>query len=176
MTTPNVSAIGSNSGSYPVRSGSVQSDSQPEIGELLRNSSPADSKTSQPATISQLNQNSNQPQQPVSRLTPDQITTSAQLIINASVGLGTQENKFIEMITYGEETFFNNTQPKKDVLTRLPLNQAEVKALDAELRRLSGDGLLYYMDEEFSIGSNFFDENKKVSELYTLYSEYGLKK
>lgn len=88
----------------------------------------------------------------------------------ASHGPGTNESRFIKAVTYGPYDVTNY----KEILKRKPLNKAEVKALDEEIRnQTAGEkSLLKLMEEEFNIQGGLFRSNNKISKLYDLYSEY----
>lgn len=109
------------------------------------------------------------------RFKKEDVPNRAHLIVDASRGFGTDERMFIDNVTVGarrdksgERTF------DKYLHGRQPFNAAEAKAMDQELRQMTGKGLLQYMSEEFTIGGGGGND-QFITQLYRQYITYGLK-
>ncbi len=109
------------------------------------------------------------------RFKKEDVPNRAHLIVDASRGFGTDERMFIDNVTVGarrdksgERTF------DKYLHGRQPLNAAEARAIDKQLREMTGKGLLQYMSEEFTIGGGGGND-QFITQLYRQYITYGLK-
>ena len=97
------------------------------------------------------------------------VDANARDILEASEGLGTNERLFFNSV------YVVPAPRSKNYRYGQPLNKAEAKALDAEIRRQTrGEkSLLMLMEEEFRINGLSFD-NKAMTKLYEKYKDYGL--
>lgn len=110
------------------------------------------------------------------RFKQEDVANRAHLIVKASeVWNGTDEEMFIDNVTVGAS---RNKDGKgvadKYLHGRQPLNSAEAKAIDKQLRDATGKGLLQYMSEEFSIGGDGAND-QFITQLYRQYITYGLR-
>lgn len=110
------------------------------------------------------------------RFKKEDVPNRAHLIVESSNRwFGTGERTFIDNVTVGAKRDKSGSRIEDKYLHgRQPLNAAEARAIDAELRQMTGKGLLQHMSEEFKIGGG--DANDQfITQLYRQYITYGLK-
>lgn len=109
------------------------------------------------------------------RFKKEDVPNRAHLIAEASKGWGTDDRMFIDNVTVGAKRDKSGSKTEDKYLHgRQPLNAAEARAIDKQLREMTGKGLLQYMSEEFTIGGGGGND-QFITQLYRQYITYGLK-
>ncbi len=109
------------------------------------------------------------------RFKKEDVPNRALLIDKASRGFGTDERMFIDNVTVGAKRDKSGRKTEDKYLHgRQPFNAAEARAIDKQLREMTGKGLLQYMSEEFKIGGGGGND-QFITQLYRQYITYGLK-